>query len=261
MLAVRNTALGGAVAAEIDGQTEVHRLDLADLTSIRAFAKGWDDPIDLLINNAGVMAIPRATTAQGFEMQIGTNHLGHFALTMLLLPQLTDRIVTVSSDLARGAEIDLDDLNWERRRYRPWQAYSQSKLANLLFTAELQRRLDHHGSRLRAHAAHPGVATTGLQRTGRRLQDIALLPLKLLAQGPERGALPTLFAATEDLEGGTYVGPDGRMGTRRSPTPVDLPAEAQNGDVAVELWGVSVSLTGTDLPADGLSSSGALRLP
>ena len=145
-LAVRNLEKGHAAAAAIHGKTEVRELDLASLASIRSFAADWDGEIHLLINNAGVMIPPLSRTADGFELQFGTNHLGHFALTNLLLPRVTGRVVTVSSSMHRVGRIDFDDLNWERRRYRRWAAYGQSKLANLLFTAELQHRLAAAGS-------------------------------------------------------------------------------------------------------------------
>jgi NAD(P)-dependent dehydrogenase (short-subunit alcohol dehydrogenase family) len=162
VVAVRDEAKGRAAAHTFPG-SEVRRLDLADLASVRAFAEAWDGEIDVLVNNAGVMAVPERRTKDGFELQIGTNHLGHFALTNLLLPRVKDRVVTVSSGAHRAGKIDLEDLNWERRRYRRWPAYGQSKLANLLFTAELQRRLAAAGSEVRAVAAHPGYAATNLQ--------------------------------------------------------------------------------------------------
>jgi NAD(P)-dependent dehydrogenase (short-subunit alcohol dehydrogenase family) len=166
IMAVRNTGKGEAAAREITGQVEVRPLDLQDLSSVRQFADGVETA-DILINNAGVMAVPYAETVDGFESQIGTNHLGHFALTNLLLPKLTDRVVAVSSMAHWPGRISLDDLNWKTRRYRPWLAYSQSKLANLLFTSELQRRLDAVGSPLRAVAAHPGYSHTNLQGANR----------------------------------------------------------------------------------------------
>ena len=141
VMAVRDTRKGEKAALQIAGQVEVRQLDLQDLSSVRRFADGVDNA-DVLINNAGIMAAPYALTADGFESQIGTNHLGHFALTNLLLPKLSDRVVTVSSMAHWPGRIDLNDLNWKNRRYSPWLAYSQSKLANLLFTSELQRRLD-----------------------------------------------------------------------------------------------------------------------
>ena len=163
VLAVRDPARGEQAAATIDGETEVRALDLADLASVRAFADAWEGPLDVLVNNAGVMATPQRRTKDGFELQIGTNHLGHFALTNLLLWDVIDRVVTVSSGAHRGGSIRLDDLNWEHGRYFRWRAYGQSKLANLLFTLELQRRLAEAGSDLRAVAAHPGYARTNLQ--------------------------------------------------------------------------------------------------
>src|SRR5277367_5083018 len=163
ILAVRSTDKGEAAAAAMSGETEVRRLDLASLASIREFAAGWDGGIDLLINNAGVMVPPLSRTAEGFELQFGTNHLGHFALTNLLLDQLSGRVVTVSSMAHRSGRIDFDDLNWERKSYSGWRAYSQSKLANLLFTSELQRRLTAAGSPVLATAAHPGYSHTNLQ--------------------------------------------------------------------------------------------------
>ena len=156
VLAVRDTAKGERIAATMTGDTEVRLLDLEDLASVRAFAAAWTGPIDILINNAGIMLVPEARTADGFERQIGTNHLGHFVLTNLLLPHITGRIVTVASNAHARGQLDLDDLNWRTRPYDTSQAYSDSKLANLLFTFELQRRLGAGGSSVRAMAVHPG---------------------------------------------------------------------------------------------------------
>lgn len=150
VLAVRDTAKGERAAESVEGGCEVRRLDLADLASVRAFAEAWSGELAVLVNNAGVMAVPEGRTADGFELQIGTNHLGHFALTNLLLPHVTERVVTIASVAHRTGRIDLDDLNWERRRYERWRAYGQSKLANLLFTTGLQRRLNEIGSPSRA---------------------------------------------------------------------------------------------------------------
>src|SRR3954454_3262300 len=163
VMGVRNTQRGEEVAATMDGRGEVRHLDLTDLNTVRAFANTWEGDIDVLIDNAGVMAVPEGRTKDGFETQIGTNHLGHFALTGLLLPHVRDRVVVLSSGAHRMGKIDLEDLNWERRTYRRWPAYGQSKLANLLFMFELQRRLSASGSRVRAVAAHPGYASTELQ--------------------------------------------------------------------------------------------------
>ncbi|MEO9175442.1 MAG: SDR family NAD(P)-dependent oxidoreductase [Gaiellales bacterium] len=191
VLAVRDTARGARVAEQIDGSTEVRALDLADLASVRAFATGLGGELDVLINNAGIMAVPLGRTRDGFELQIGTNHLGHFALTALLLPQITDRVVTVSSGIAGLGRIDLDDLNWERRRYGAWRAYAQSKLANLLFSFELDRRLTASDSSVRALAAHPGLTATPLRRGPGLLSRHVLAPRNLAAGDIARGALPT----------------------------------------------------------------------
>ena len=176
ILAVRDEARGRQGRGHPAGpgaRHEVRLLDLASLESVRAFARDWSGPVDLLINNAGVMIPPLSRTADGFELQFGTNHLGHFALTNLLLPHVTGRVVTVSSNAHRAGRIDFDDLNWERKRYRAWRAYGQSKLANLLFTAELQRRLTEAGSPVLSMAAHPGYAATNLQsHSGSRLMEL-----------------------------------------------------------------------------------------
>lgn len=250
VLAVRDPAKGQAAAAGIPGRPEVRQLDLADLASIRSFAEEWEGDLDVLVNNAGVMATPERRTKDGFELQIGTNHLGHFALTNLLLPRVRDRVVTVSSGAHRVGSIDLDDLNWERRDYHRWRAYGQSKLANLLFTLELQRRLQEAGSDVRALAAHPGYAATNLQqRTENVVQNIVMaISNRLLAQSDEMGALPTLFAATQDLPGGSYVGPDGFQEQRGHPTLVGRSAAARDADMARRLWVLSEELTGVSFP-------------
>jgi NAD(P)-dependent dehydrogenase (short-subunit alcohol dehydrogenase family) len=244
VLAVRDPGKGERVAAGIAGTTEVLPLDLADLASVRAFAHGWSRPIDLLINNAGIMAVPQGRTADGFELHIGTNHLGHFALTALLRPHLRGCVVTVSSLAAARGHIDLDDLNWQRRRYRPWQAYCQSKLANLLFTHELNLRLGEDGGSVVALSAHPGFASTPLQRrTTSRIQNRLLAPFtRLFAQSAAQGALPTLFAATQELPGGAYVGPDGGTRMRRSPALTPPPVAARDADLARALWDMSAEL-------------------
>jgi NAD(P)-dependent dehydrogenase (short-subunit alcohol dehydrogenase family) len=250
VLAVRDTAKGERVAATFDGEREVRRLDLADLASVRAFADAWTGDLDILINNAGIMAVPQRKTVDGFESQIGTNHLGHFALTNLLLPHITDRVVTVSSGMHRAGKMQLDDLNWERGRYSRWRVYGQSKLANLLFTLELQRRLDAAGSPVRAVAAHPGFASTDLQsHTGSRLNSTFLsVGNRLFAQSGDMGALPTLYAATQDVPGGAYVGPDGFGEQRGHPTLVGRSKAAQDADTARRLWDLSEELTGVRWP-------------
>jgi NAD(P)-dependent dehydrogenase (short-subunit alcohol dehydrogenase family) len=250
VLAVRTVEKGNAAAATMPGATEVRALDLASLASVREFAAGWEGEIDLLINNAGVMVPPLTRTAEGFELQFGTNHLGHFALTNLLLEHVTGRVVTVSSTGHRVGRIDFDDLNWERKPYKAWRAYGQSKLANLLFTAELQRRLTAAGSSVLATAAHPGYASTNLQfKSERRLMDIVgVLGNRLLAQSEADGALPTLYAATAPIAGDSFAGPGGFMEQRGAPKLVKRSAAAQDTVVARRLWTVSEELTGTRFP-------------
>ncbi|WP_431040594.1 oxidoreductase [Streptomyces sp. P1-3] len=250
VLAVRDPDRGRTAAATVTGSTEVRRLDLADLASVRQFAASWQGPLDVLINNAGVMMLPQRQTKDGFEMQFGTNHLGHFALTNLLLPHITDRVVTLASIAHRriGA-IDFDDLH-HTRGYDPTRAYAQSKLANLLFTLELQRRLTLAGSPVRALAAHPGWASTNLQgHVGNPLARLSLLiGNKLMAQAPEAGALPTLYAATHDLPGACYVGPKGFAELRGTPTLVGRSPAASDPEAAKRLWTMSEELTGTTFP-------------
>jgi NAD(P)-dependent dehydrogenase (short-subunit alcohol dehydrogenase family) len=253
VLAVRDTAKGEEALRTIDGPAEVRKLDLADLASVRAFAEAWEGDLDVLINNAGIMAIPEQRTRDGFEMQIGTNHLGHFALTNLLLPHVTDRVVTLSSGAHRIGNLDVDDLNWERRSYKRWGAYGQSKLSNLLFTLELQRRLTEAGSNLRAVAAHPGYAATNLQsRTQNTVQNTVMaIANKVIAQSDEMGALPTLYAATQDIPGGSYVGPDGLGEQRGHPTLVGRSGAASDQESARRLWERSEELTGVRFPLAG----------
>ena len=261
----RDVARGEEAAARIresrpEAQIEVERLDLADLGSIRAFAERFadrHDGLDLLVNNAGVMALPRRLTADGFEIHIGTNHLGHFALTALLLQRLLarpdPRVVTVSSEAHRVGRINFDDLHGERR-YSRWLAYGQSKLANLLFAYELQRRAAAAGVPLKSVAAHPGYAATNLQsgasRAGGGLVTaiegrFMALGNRLLAQTDEMGALPILYAATvPDLPGGSYVGPDGLFEQRGYPKLVDSSRSSKDSSIAHRLWEVSEELTG-----------------
>jgi NAD(P)-dependent dehydrogenase (short-subunit alcohol dehydrogenase family) len=250
VLAVRDVASGEAAADSIHGDCEVRQLDLADLSSVRAFADKWQGELSVLINNAGVMRTPKRRTANGFELQIGTNHLGHFALTNLLLPHITDRVVTVASGAHRGGSISLDDLNWQERSYRPWAAYQQSKLANLLFTLELQRRLTLAGSAVRAIAAHPGYAATNLQfRSESRLEDrVMAIGNRFFAQTDEAGARPILYAASQDIPGASYVGPDGFGEQRGYPTLVGRAAAASDVEMAKQLWMLSEVLTGVTFP-------------
>jgi NAD(P)-dependent dehydrogenase (short-subunit alcohol dehydrogenase family) len=250
VLAVRNAEKGASAAAGMPGNVEVRPLDLADLASVRAFADSWDGEIDLLINNAGVMIPPLSRTADGFELQFGTNHLGHFALTNLLLDHVTGRVVTVSSAGHRAGKIDFDDLNWERKPYKAWRAYGQSKLANLLFTAELQRRLTAAGSGVLANAAHPGYASTNLQfHSGSGIMDrISVIGNRLIAQDENGGALPTLYAAVADVPGNSFAGPSGFLEQRGAPKLVGRTSSAQDMDVARRLWDVSEQLTSVSFP-------------
>ncbi|MFI6441812.1 oxidoreductase [Streptomyces sp. NPDC050759] len=251
VFAVRDVERGEAAARTVNGSTEVRRLDLADLSSVREFAAGWDRPLDLLINNAGVMMVPQQRTADGFEMQFGTNHLGHFALTNLLLPYVTDRVVTVSSGAHRWGDqrIDFDDLN-RTSAYDPRGVYGQSKLANLLFVLELQRRLTESGSKVRALAAHPGYSATNLQSHAASAAARVFMKFgnRFLAQDDRAGALPTLYAATQELPGASYVGPDGLGEMRGAPTLVGRSTAASDPAVARRLWTVSEELTGTRFP-------------
>ena len=247
IMAVRTTSKGEAAARQMPGDIEVRQLDLQDLSSVRAFADGVDK-VDVLINNAGIMAAPFALTADGFESQIGTNHLGHFALTNLLLPKLTDRVVSVSSMAHWPGRIDFEDLNWKNRRYSPWLAYSQSKLANLLFTSELQRRLDSAGSPLRAVAAHPGYSHTNLQgASGRKWGDVVVsAATRVVATDADYGARQTLYAASQDLPGDTFVGP--RFGYLGRTQPVGRSRRAQDAAAATALWELSEQLTNAKFP-------------
>jgi NAD(P)-dependent dehydrogenase (short-subunit alcohol dehydrogenase family) len=256
VLAVRNTDKGNTAAADMSGETEVRQLDLASLASVRAFAEAWEGPIDLLINNAGIMVPPYSHTEDGFEMQFGTNHLGHFALTNLLLEHVTGRVVTVASGAHRFGSIDFNDLNWERKPYKPWAAYGQSKLANLLFTAELQRRLTEAGSDVLATAAHPGYAATNLQFQSQRrwLDIISLIGNRVIAQDENGGALPTLYAAVADIPGNSFAGP-GFMDLRGAPKLVGRTGAAKDMDVAGRLWDVSEELTGVRFPLGAKASA------
>jgi NAD(P)-dependent dehydrogenase (short-subunit alcohol dehydrogenase family) len=250
VLAVRSAEKGRAAAAAMPGDTDVRTLDLASLASIHEFAAAWEGPIDVLINNAGVMVPPLSRTAEGFELQFGTNHLGHFALTNLLLDHVVERVVTVSSNGHRFVELDFDDLGWEHKSYRAWRAYGQSKLANLLFTAELQRRLEEAGSSVIATAAHPGYASTNLQfHSGHRFGDLlGSVGNRLLAQSEEDGALPTLYAATADVPGNSYAGPSHLFEQRGPAKLVGRSRQAQDMDAARRLWEVSEELTGVHFP-------------
>ncbi|MGU3502791.1 oxidoreductase [Mycobacterium sp. C31M] len=243
-LACRNTDKGDAAAAQMTGDVRVRKLDLQSLESVREFAAATDT-VDVLVNNAGIMAVPYAQTAEGFESQIGTNHLGHFALTNLLLPKITDRVVTVSSMMHLIGIISLKDLNWRARPYSAWLAYGQSKLANLLFTTELQRLLTAAGSPVRAVAAHPGYSATNLQgQTGNPTGDKIFKAANAVATDADFGARQTLYAAAADIPGDSFIGPRFAM---RGPTgPSFRSPLARNTTTAAALWALSAQLTGTE---------------
>ncbi|MCF8568882.1 oxidoreductase [Gordonia sp. HY002] len=245
-LACRNQETANAVARDIGPAATVARLDLSDLASVREFADSVDEA-DVLVNNAGVMAVPFRRTVDGFEMQMGTNHLGHFVLTSLLLPKVTDRVVVVSSLMQYGSRKRFDDVNWERRTYNRWEAYGDSKLANLAFARELARRLRAAGSRKRAVIAHPGYASTSLTgKSQTRFDAVMDLATWLrVGQPAERGALPTLYAATmPDVRNGDFYGPNGPGGFRGYPTKARVRRAADDQGLRDLLWAESERLTG-----------------
>ncbi len=270
VLAVRDRGRGQAAVDRVEseigdapgrGRLETADLDLASLGSVQDLAEALttaDQPLHLLVNNAGVMAIPQRTTADGFEMQFGTNHLGHMALTLRLLPLLArsgaqgaaSRVVTLSSNLHKRGRIDLDDLQGAKD-YQPWGAYGQSKLANLLFALELQRRLDAAGLPVASYAAHPGYAATNLQSAGPAMSGNKLmgrlmdLGNAVMAQSAAMGALPTLYAATvHGLPPGSFIGPDGFLEQRGHPKIAQPSKDARDESVAAALWTASEDLIG-----------------
>ncbi|NNF00789.1 MAG: SDR family NAD(P)-dependent oxidoreductase [Pyrinomonadaceae bacterium] len=253
IIAVRNLEKGKTAAEKIakefeDASLHILELDLANLESVRKFADDFKEEysrLDLLINNAGVMMPPYSKTADGFELQFGTNHLGHFALTAQLLDVLNQtensRIVNVASGAHKFADFDLNDLNWEKRSYSRMKSYGASKIANLYFTYELQRRLSAAGSATIATAAHPGWTATELQRHNGLFE----LLNSFFAQDISMGALPTLRAAIdEEAKGGDYFGPDGFMEMRGYPVKVDSNTESKDEAIAKKLWEISEEMTG-----------------
>lgn len=249
-MAVRNVDKGKVAAAHIGGDVTVEELDLADLGSIHRFADRTDHDIDVLINNAGIMFVPYGKTSDGFERHIGTNHLGHYALTNLLLPRIQEKVVTLSSQAHRRGSINLADLQWENRKYSPTGAYGASKLANLLFSLELQQRLTATGSDIVSLSSHPGYSATNLQShsESRPAELLMKIANRTVAQPADMGALPTLFAATEPLPPASYVGPNGLYEFRGYPTLVGRSNAASNLDLAVHLWEKSEELTGIRFP-------------
>jgi NAD(P)-dependent dehydrogenase (short-subunit alcohol dehydrogenase family) len=250
VLAVRDAARGAQAAAGLPGQVEVRQLDLADLASVRAFAEGWTGDLDLLVNNAGIMWVPQQRSDDGFELQFGTNHLGHFALTGRLLARLSraqaPRVVTLSSNEHRRGHLHFDDLQLDRR-YGSRKAYRQSKLANAAFGLELDQRLRAAGSPIKSVLAHPGYTATNLQTAGKTgpMNAVMMLGNLLIGQSAEMGALPTLYAATApDVEGGEYYGPDRFREYRGYPKRVEVKPEGRDPEIRDRLWSVSEELTG-----------------
>lgn len=253
ILAVRNMEKGNNALEKIkqqhpDADLRIMELDLADLGSVRRFAEEFKqtyDRLDLLINNGGVMMPPYSKTADGFELQFGTNHLGHFALTGLLLDMVINtsdsRIVNVSSSAHAFGALDLEDLNWEKRKYKKARAYGDSKIANLYFTYELQRKLERAGQKTLVTAAHPGWTATELQRHTGFLSFLN----HFFSQGIAMGALPTLYAAAgEDVKGGDYFGPSGWREMRGYPKKVVSNELSHDLEIAAKLWDISEHMTG-----------------
>ena len=254
VLAVRDVGKGEDAAARIGGSTEVRHVDTSSVDSVRVFADGLDT-VDVLVNNAGVMAIDERRTAEGFELQLGTNFLGPFALTALLLPKLTDRVVMLSSLAHIAAPLPLDDLNWRRRRYSRFGAYGQSKLADLLFAYGLAGRLAAARSPLRSLAAHPGMSSTNLTREVHMPKVVsagAQLLINGFGQPAAEGALPTVLAATSpDLPNGTYVGPGGLAELRGAPMIVSSTRRSRNRELQRLLIEEAQRLTGVELVVPG----------
>jgi NAD(P)-dependent dehydrogenase (short-subunit alcohol dehydrogenase family) len=258
VLACRNLEKGEAAARQVPGydagRVAVRRLDVADLASVRAFADALlseYDELDVLVNNAGVLGAPFGLTSDGVETHFATNHLGHFALTNLLLPRIRDRVVVTSSrEHRRGSDIDLDDLAWEGRPYKAFSAYAQSKLADLLFMSELQRRLTAAGSGIRAVGAHPGASSTNITGgSGNPVVTwIGYHGQRLVGMPAWRGALCTIYAATMDIPGDTYIGPHGRFELHGWPSAARRSPAAGDTALAQRLWEISEKLSGVTFP-------------
>jgi len=263
-MACRSIERGKEAKEEIEEEVEnteleVRKLNLADLKSVQDFAeefKANHKELDILCNNAGIMAIPKEETKDGFEKQLGVNHLGHFALTAKLFPSLkkADKatVVNQSSGLHKRGEIDFDDLMHEEK-YSPNQAYADSKLANLLFTYELERKIKEKDLPIRSVACHPGYAATNLQKrsaekSGNKIKKYTMEAMnKVLAQSAEVGALPMIYAAVaEDVDGGDYIGPNGLMNMRGHPEKQESSKASHNEETAEKLWNISEELTEID---------------
>ncbi len=241
VLGVRDTGKARRAVDGLPGIFDVRPLDVSDLTSVRAFTAAWSGDIDILINNAGVMDIPAARTADGLDLQTTTNYTGPFLLTNRLLERVSDRVVHVTSELHKQGRIDLDDLDWRTRKHNGMQAYQASKLAVVLFSLELQRRLTAAGSAVRSVLASPGIARTSLAAQSR---SNVINRFTLLTNAPERGALSLLFAATQDVPGNSYVGPDGLGGFRGSPAIRRQGKAGLDSAMAGRLWDATTDLVG-----------------
>ncbi|MET8136851.1 SDR family NAD(P)-dependent oxidoreductase [Streptomyces sp. NPDC006290] len=242
VLGVRDTGKARLAVAGLPGTFDVRPLDVSDLTSVRAFADSWSGDIDILINNAGVMDIPAARTADGLDLQTATNYTGPFLLTTSLLEHITDRVVHVTSELHRQGRIELDDLDWRTRRHHGMRAYQASKLAVVLFSLELQRRLTADGSPVRSVLASPGIARTTLAAHSR---SNVVNRLTFLTNDPERGALSLLYAVTQDLPGNSYIGPDGLGGLRGSPAVRRQGKAGLDSVMAGRLWDATNDVIGS----------------
>lgn len=241
VLGVRDRDRGRAAVEGLTGDFDVRRLDVSDLTSVREFARSWSGPLDVLVNNAGVMDVPATRTADGLDLQTATNHSGPFVLTNLLLGHVTDRVVSVTSQLHRQARLDIADLDWRSRPYRSMQAYEDSKLAQVLFSLELQRRLTASGSAVRSVLAHPGIARTGLvDHSWSRV----IMWLGPLLNDVEHAALPVLFAATQDVPANAYVGPDGPGSVKGHPAVRRPGRKGLDAAAARQVWAATEALTG-----------------
>ena len=241
VLGVRDLPKARQAITGLPGDFDLRRLDVADLACVRDFARAWTGDLDILINNAGVMDIPSARTTDGLDVQTATNYTGPFVLTNLLLPHVTDRVVSVTSQLHRQSTLDIADFDWRSREYHRMKAYRDSKLAVVLFSLELQRRLTAAGRSVRSVLAHPGIATTSLAAHS---SANVINRFSFLLNDPERGALPTLYAATQDVPGNAYVGPDGFGSIKGYPT-VRKPGRAGlDASKAADLWHATAMLTG-----------------
>jgi NAD(P)-dependent dehydrogenase (short-subunit alcohol dehydrogenase family) len=238
VLAVRNIDRTNTAVAGLPGEFDVRHLDVSDLDSVRRFADSWAGDLDILVNNAGVMDVPLSRTPAGFDVQTATNYFGPFVLTNLLRPRITDRVVSVASQLHRFGRIHLDDLGWQNRDYRPMNAYYDSKLAIVLFSLELQRRM---GGSTRSILAHPGIARTSLAAHSSAGN---VNRLGFLLNDAEHGALPTLYAATQDIPGNSYVGPDGFGSVKGYPKVRRQSKAGLDPTTARDLWQATAALTG-----------------